>query len=388
MAPWDTVRLGMIGLRTRPLRTVLAALGIAIGIAALIAVVGVPASNQAALRNELAGLGPNLLTVAPGADPLTGKKAVLPAESVTMIKRIGPVQSVSAIGMTTASVRRTDRVPSTEGGGLRVVAGNLDLLGVLNARVRTGGFLDAATERFPVTVLGARAAQLLAVGPGVLVWIKDRWFTVAGVLEPVPLAPEVDNSVMVGWPAAQTYLGFDGRPGQIYVRADERAVDDVKSVLGRTTNPARPNEVLVSRPSDALAAQRLVDQAYSSLFIGLGAVALLVGGIGVANTMVISVLERRREIGLRRALGASRRQIGGQFLTESIALAGLGGGLGVLLGTAVTAGYSAYQGWPTVLPAGMLAGGVGAAVLIGVIAGVYPAARAARLTPTEALATT
>lgn len=392
LPPGDVLRLGTVGVRTRPVRTVLAALGIAIGIAALIAVVSIPASNQAALRARLAALGPNLLTVVPGTN-IAGGKAKLPPVAVDMIRRIGPVREVSATGETDATVRRTDLVPAQETGGLSVKAARLDLLPVLGGSVRAGRFLDQATEAFPVVVLGARAAKVLGTElrpglPAPSVWIKDRWFTVIGVLAANPLAFEVDNAVLVGWKAAEEHLGFDGSPGQIYVRADDRAVEAVKSVLGRTANPKSPNEVLVSRPSDALAAQQLVEQAYSGLFLGLGGVALLVGGIGVANTMVISVLERRREIGLRRALGASRRQISGQFLAEAVVLAGIGGGIGLLIGVAATAVYSASQGWPAVLPLTALAGGVGAAVVVGVLAGVYPAVRASRLTPTEALATT
>ncbi|WP_242547192.1 ABC transporter permease [Amycolatopsis sp. MtRt-6] len=388
LGPRELLGLGTVGLRTRPMRTALAALGIAIGIAALIAVVGIPASNQAALRTELEALGPNLLTVAPGRDVAAGTDAKLPASAPAMIRRIPPVQSVSATGTTSATVRRTDHVPADRTGGIRVSAAKLDLLPVLHGTVRTGTFLTSSTAELPVTVLGARAAELLAAEPGRLVWIKDRWFSVAGVLDALPLAPEIDNSVLVGWPVAERLLGFDGSPGFIYLRADSPAVDTVKSVLGRTVNPLHPNQVLVSRPSEVLTAQRFVERAYSALFLGLGAIALLVGGIGVANTMVISVLERRREIGLRRALGATRGHIGGQFLAESVLLAGLGGALGLLVGVAVTAGYSAAQGWPTVLPPAVLAGGAGAAAAVGVLAGVYPAVRATRLTPTEALAST
>ncbi|WP_329100750.1 ABC transporter permease [Micromonospora sp. NBC_01699] len=388
----DLLRLGTVGIRARPARTVLAALGIAIGIAALIAVIGIPASNQAAVRAGLAALGPNLLTVTPGQDVVTRQPATLPPESVLMISHIAPVRGASAVGYTSATVRRSDRVPERETNGLAVAAARLDLLSVLETTTRAGVFLDAATERYPVVVLGSRASELLGIEPrpgqpAPPVWIGDRWFTTIGVLASLPLAPEIDNSVLVGWPAAQSYLGFDGLPEKIFVRTDDAAVDDVRAVLGRTANPQRPDEVLVSRPSDALAAQRLVERAYSSLFLGLGAVALLVGGIGVANTMIISVLERRREIGLRRALGASRRHVAGQFLAESVLLTGIGGGLGLLFGTAVTAGYAVHERWPAVLPPQALLGGIGIAIVTGVLAGVYPAVRAAWLAPTEALAT-
>jgi putative ABC transport system permease protein len=143
----------------------------------------------------------------------------------------------------------------------------------------------------------------------------------------------------------------------------------------------------VSRPSDALAAKQATDTALTGLLLGLGAVALLVGGVGVANTMVISVLERRAEIGLRRSLGATRGHVGIQFLTESLLLSALGGAGGALLGIAVTGAYAAYQGWPAVVPAWASAGGVATTMLIGCCAGIYPAWRAAHLSPTEALAT-
>ena len=164
-------------------------------------------------------------------------------------------------------------------------------------------------------------------------------------------------------------------------------IDDVASVLPGTVSPEFPEEVQVSRPSDALEARAAVNDAFTALFVGLGAVALLVGGVGIANVMVISVLERRSEIGLRRALGATRRHIWSQFLTESVVLGALGGLAGVLLGVLVTVGYASTRGWEAAVPPYALVGGFAAAVLIGAVAGLYPALRAARLTPTEALRT-
>jgi putative ABC transport system permease protein len=238
-------------------------------------------------------------------------------------------------------------------------------------------------------VLGSAAADRLGVaraGAEVRVWLGGRWFTVVGVLAPVPLAPELDTSALIGWPVAQQLLGFDGYPTTIYTRARDDAVEHVRDVLAATANPQNPEQVQVSRPSDALAARRAADDTLNALLLGLGAVALLVGGVGVANTMVISVLERRQEIGLRRSLGATRGQIRIQFLVESQLLSTLGGLGGVLLGIAVTAGYAATQNWPTVIPAWATIGGMTATLVIGALAGLYPAVRAARLAPTEALA--
>jgi putative ABC transport system permease protein len=385
----DLLRVGGAGLRARPLRVFLSALGIAIGIAAMISVVGISTSSRADLDRTLAKLGTNLLTVAPG-QTLFGKDSHLPDDAIAMIRRIGPVNSVTATGKVSASVYRNDRISADETGSLSVKAARTDLPATVGSSMASGTWLNDATGRYPTVVLGSTAADRLgiaAAGPDVQVWLGGRWFTVIGILNPVPLAPELDSAALIGWPAAKTYLGFDGYPTTVYTRARPDAVEAVAAVLAATANPQAPNEVKVSRPSDALAAQRATSKAFTGLLLGLGAVALLVGGVGVANIMVISVLERRAEIGLRRALGATRAQIRAQFLAESLLLSALGGIGGVLLGAAVTAIYASTQHWPTVVPVWAMAGGVAATLAIGALAGLYPAIRASRLAPTEALAT-
>jgi putative ABC transport system permease protein len=244
-----------------------------------------------------------------------------------------------------------------------------------------------------VVVLGASAAEVLGidrVGGQVLIsepWLGERWFTVAGILDPLVLAPELDRAALIGWPVAAALFGHEGNPSTVFVRAVEARLEDVRGVLAATANPEQPNEVQVSRPSDALAARAAATTAFTSLLLGLSAVALLVGGVGIANVMIISVLERRSEIGLRRALGATRGQVRAQFLGESLLLGLLGGTGGAVLGAAVTAAYAASSGWPVVVPALALGLGVAAAVLIGAVAGLYPAMRAAAMPPTDALRT-
>ncbi|WP_432980988.1 ABC transporter permease [Dactylosporangium sp. CA-233914] len=382
----DIWRLGAVGLRTRPLRVVLSALGIAIGIAAMVSVVGISASSRAQVDRQLAALGTNLLTVGPGKS-FFGDASHLPESAEAMVARIGPVTDVSATGrVPSAHVYRNDRIPAAESGGVAVLAARPGLPATVGATVHAGTWLAAPT--YPTVVLGSRAASILGLGDGIglNVWLGDHWFTVVGILDPVPLAPELDTAALIGWPVATGVLGFDGYPTTIYSRSRDDAVTQVADVLAATANPAAPNEVQVSRPSDALAAKQAADQAYTGLLLGLGAVALLVGGVGVANTMVISVLERRSEIGLRRALGATRGHVCLQFLSESLLLAGLGGAGGVLLGLLVTEAYAAARDWPAVLPPWSLAGGFLATLVIGAIAGLYPAMRAARLSPTTALA--
>jgi putative ABC transport system permease protein len=388
LRPRDVVRVGGAGLRARPLRVFLSALGIAIGIAAMLGVVGISASSQEDLNRQLEALGTNLLTVSPG-QTLFGEASHLPAEAEGMIGQIGPVTAVTATGTTPARVYRNDHIPEAQTSSVSVTAARLDLVEDVGATVVSGAWLNEATHRYPATVLGAKAADRLGVvqaGPDQRVWLGGQWFTVVGVLAPAPLAPELDTAALVGWPVAEKRLGFDGYATTIYTRAQEQYVAAVRDVLAATANPETPNEVEVSRPSDVLAAKQATDATLNALLLGLGGVALLVGGVGVANTMVISVLERRAEIGLRRSLGATRGQIRVQFLAESLLLSAIGGVGGVLLGIGVTAAYASLQSWPAVVPVWAMLGGVLATLVIGGIAGFYPAVRAARMSPTEALA--
>jgi putative ABC transport system permease protein len=383
----DLARVASIGLRTRRLRAGLSALGIAIGVAAIVAVLGLSASSQAGLLSEIDKLGTNLLTVTTG-QTLFGQTAELPLASPGMIGRIGPVTAVADTGSTNADVYRSPLIPSAETGALSVQAATLQLLPVVGATVTRGAYLNSATEHEPVAVLGAAAAQRLGIDRiyrGERVWLGGQWFYVTGILSSAVLAPEIDDSVLVGFPAAETYLGFDGHPTTIYVRAQTSRVAAVQSVLAATANPEAPNDVDVSQPSDILTARADAQGALNGLFLGLGAVSLLVGAVGVANIMLISVLERRSEIGLRRALGATKRNIRAQFLAEAILLALLGGGAGVSLGALATAIYANTKHWTTVIPILAWTGGLGAALAIGALAGLLPAIRAARLSPTDAL---
>ncbi len=383
----DLGRIAGRGLGARRLRSGLTALGIAIGIAAMVAVLGIAESSRATLLAELDRIGSNLLTVAPG-QTMFGEDATLPDEAVAMIGRIGPVEGVSAVSLTGATVRRTDRIPSGETGGIAVQGADPSLLETLEGSLAAGRFIDDAVGRYPTVVLGALAAERLGITSLTgqpLVWIADRWWAVVGILEPLPLAPEIDRSALVGMDAAREYLDTEASPTTIYVRAADELLDDVRSVLPATSNPESPEAVLVSRPSDAIEARAAAATAFTTLFLGLGAVALLVGGLGIANVMLMAVLERRNEIGLRRALGATRGHIVGQFLTEAILLAGAGGVVGAVLGSAVAAAYATSQAWVVALPiAGCVAGVLGAAA-VGAIAGLYPAVRAANLAPTDSL---
>jgi putative ABC transport system permease protein len=390
MQPADVLRTAGVGLRTRRLRSALSALGIMIGIASIVAVLGLSDSSKSDLLAQLDRLGTNLLVVQAGQGIGLGN-AELPDTAVPMVSRIGPVEEVSAVGSVDANVYRTDLVPSSQSGGISVRAADTTLLATLQGTVASGRFLDEVASDYPAVVLGSVAAQRLGVyqaDGSQLVWLGGQWFPVVGILNPIDLSPDLDRSALVSVQVAEDYLDYDGVASTLYVRTAPDWVDGVMNVLPPTVNPENPDQVEVARPTDALEAKAAAESAFTNLFLGLGAVALLVGGVGIANVMVISVLERRAEIGLRRALGATRRHVAVQFLLEALILAAVGGIGGVLLGVGVTAAYARIRGWGLLIPGLAVWGGLAAALLIGTIAGLYPAMRAARLSPTEALRTT
>jgi putative ABC transport system permease protein len=386
----DLFGVGSIGLRTRKLRAALSAVGVAIGIASMVAVLGISASSQAELLSTIDKLGTNLLTVQAGQS-FFGGSSELPQKTGVKIASMRGVNDASAVyTVTGATARRNELVDVNETSGIAVQATDLNLPKTLSAELADGHFLTPAEARYPTVVLGSVAAERLgidSVGGSPQVYIGGQYYTVVGILKSVTLATDVDRAALIGLPQAKRAFSTKAHPSSQYVRTSDGDLKAVRALVPATANPEHPEEVQVSRPSDALVAKAAAKGAFTSLLLGLGAVALLVGGVGIANVMVISVLERRSEIGLRRALGATRRHISAQFLTESLLLASTGGAVGAALGALVTAIYSTVQGQSTVVPILAIVGGMAAALLIGAIAGLYPSVRASRLSPTEALRT-
>lgn len=383
----DLLRLGWQGLRTHPVRATLSALGIAIGIAAMIAVIGISLSSQAKVQERLASLGTNLLTVTAGKS-FSGDSARLPADSAERLQRIEGVEQVGWLGnLSGVAAYRSSYVDPAATNSLTVAATDTGLLSATSSELQTGSWFNDATKQYPTTVLGATAAKRLGIiSPGSMVNIGGQNHTVLGILKPSALAPQLDTAVLVGAPLATERLGFTGSPTTLYERSTDASVESVRELIPATINPKSPNEVSVSRPSDSLAAQHAIDTAFTGLLVGVGSIALLVGGIGVANTMVITVLERRREIGLRRALGATRAHVRKQFLIEAVMLATYGGLAGLVLGIGCTGAVSLLNGWTPTVPPLIALLGVAVTIVVGAVAGMLPAMKAAQVSPTEALA--
>ena len=387
----DLVRTATVGIRSRKMRAGLSAIGIMIGIASIVGILGLSESSKSELLARLDRLGTNLLTVEPDGGFGRGD-GNLPADAASMISRITPVEATSMVSFVEGvNVYKNDLIPGGKTGGISVQAVDSKLLNVLAGSLADGAWFDDAKSGFPTVVLGSVAAERLGVREvtGVQpLWLGEQWFIVIGVLTTFELAPDLDRAALVGHRAAETYLDHENLPTRVVVRVDPRKVDQVMTVLAATANPEFPEEVVVDRPSEALEAAEAAEDTLTTLFVGLGSIALIVGGVGIANVMVISVIERRGEIGLRRALGATRRHIASQFLGEALLLALMGGVGGVIVGIMATAIYANVKGWSLIVPPIAIIGGLSAALLIGGVAGLYPATRAARLSPTEALRTT
>jgi len=384
----DLFFVALYGVRARKGRATLTSIGIGIGIAAIVAVSGISASGRADLLSTLESLGTNLVKASPQAG-FFGTQEDLPKGVLGMVERIGPVEEVTSTTQTDLLVRRSNFISEFEGGGISTIITSAELLDVIGGNLVEGRFITPGLSNIPVTVLGSVTAERLGItnlSTPTKILIDNEWFGVIGVLEELKIHPDLDRSVFIGYGVAKTLFDIDEEPTTIYLRANPTFIEDVVEVLvAPSMNPENPDQVEVTRPSDALEAQQAAEEAFTNLLLGLGSVALLVGGVAIANVMVMSVLERRMEIGVRRSIGATRREIRYQFLLESIVLSGIGGLVGVGLGTFITLAYTNYTDIVFSIPIWQILGAVFLALLIGAISGVYPAIKASKIQPAEAV---
>ena len=383
----DLFFVAVYGVKARKGRAALTSIGIGIGIAAIVAVSGIAASGSADLLSTLESLGTNLVKASPQAG-FFGTQEELPEGVIGMVERIGPVEEVTSTTQTDLLVRRSNFISEFEGGGISTIVTSSELLNVIGGNLSEGRFITDGLSDLPVTVLGSVTAKRLGItnlSKPTKILIDDEWFGVIGIVEELKIHPDLDRSVFIGYGAAKTLFDINEEPTTIYLRANPTFIEDVVEVIAPSMNPENPDQVEVSRPSDALEAQQAVEASFTNLLLGLGSVALLVGGVAIANVMVMSVLERRMEIGVRRSIGATRREIRYQFLLESIVLSGIGGLVGVMLGSLITLAYTNYTNIVFSIPVWQILGAVVLALLIGAISGVYPAIKASKIQPAEAV---
>ena len=383
----DLFFVAVYGVKARKGRAALTSIGIGIGIAAIVAVSGIAASGSADLLSTLESLGTNLVKASPQAG-FFGTQEELPEGVIGMVERIGPVEEVTSTTQTDLLVRRSNFISEFEGGGISTIVTSSELLNVIGGKLSEGRFITDGLSDLPVTVLGNVTAKRLGItnlSQPSKILIDDEWFGVIGIIEELKIHPDLDRSVFIGYGAAKKLFDINEEPTTIYLRANPTFIEDVVEVIAPSMNPENPDQVEVSRPSDALEAQQAVEASFTNLLLGLGSVALLVGGVAIANVMVMSVLERRMEIGVRRSIGATRREIRYQFLLESIVLSGIGGLVGVMLGSLITLAYTNYTNIVFSIPVWQILGAVVLALLIGAISGVYPAIKASKIQPAEAV---
>ncbi len=387
----DVVSQAVRGLTSRKLRTALTALGISIGIASLIAIQGITEANQADAKAEIDALGSDFLFITPGTG--VGEEAeLLPYASAMLETHIDELEYVAALYPVDARARRNELVPEVQTGGVTVsalTAADLDLLEPVNGSVAFGRFHDTTSVEVPSVVLGSLAADRLGIRHLIghpTINISGTDFAVIGVLNEFEiLNTDLNRTAIIGLGVADTLFETPDNPSAIYAQVPPEQLDEVRDIIPAQANPAAPGEVAVSRPTEALEIREVIDETFARILQALALIVLAVGGIGIANIMVISVIERRGEIGLRRSLGATRKHIASQFIIESTVLSLLGGLLGVAIGVSIVFGYARYKDFEAIIPWYWLSIGLAAAFGLGAFAGLYPAWRASRLDPAEAV---
>ena len=391
--PGDLVDEMLAGIFARPMRALLTTLGTVLGLASLVATLGLSRTAGSQIIDQFDELSASQVMVTARSNPNGSTAGALPWNVEDRLDRLNGVVAAGAVAdvINPGNVRT---VPVLDLTGeyehvVPVVAASAGVLDAVRGHIAVGRWFDAGHVKRgdPVAVIGADlAAELgirrLEVQPGI--YIGDRDVTVLGIVDEALRDRGFLGSVMITSSAAQRY--FD-------VTRPERVVIDVEVGAGQligvqapiALNPSSPESLSAAAPTLPTATRDQVADDVNGLFLVLGIVSLVVGAIGIANVTLVTVMERTSEIGLRRALGARRRHIAGQFLGESAAIGLVGGVIGAAIGLLIVVGVSAAKEWTPVLDPWMPLAAPPVGALVGLVAGMYPSIRAARMEPVEAL---
>ncbi|MEV1061597.1 ABC transporter permease [Streptomyces sp. NPDC050263] len=395
--PWmdfrDLWTEALAGVLARPTRSALTTLGTVLGITTLVITIGVSATAGNQIVGRFDALTATSVTVeVPGP---AGSVPLVDWSGVNAVGRLAGVESVAAIADSTdtasVQVRANDVVSPGDvtDQTMAVLAASPTLPAAVRGRMTTGRFFDdgniARHDR--VAVLGDQAARLLGINSvrdSPAVFLKGQAYTVIGILGDAEREQQLSTGVILPPTTAEDQLGL-GTVTRVLINTALGAAKQVAHQAPIALAPGAEDALAVTAPPDPAKARKGVQGDVNGLFLVLGLVSLVVGAIGIANVTLVTVMERIGEIGLRRALGASRRQVAGQFLVESTTIGLLGGVIGAVLGMVVVVAVSAVRDWTPVLDVRLAFGAPVAGALVGLLAGLYPSLRASRMEPVDAL---
>jgi len=403
MLYFEILRVALGSLRANPMRSILTMLGIIIGVAAVIVMVALGTGAQSAVESRIASLGTNVLTVRQGwGRGSSGARMRSERLNIDDARALQEgVRSVTAVVPETSNNAQVEYENANM--NVSIVGTWASWLEVNNWQIEQGRFFtqSEAEGRRRVAVLGADiAAELIpqSVDPvGATIRIRGIRFEVIGVLKAKGGGGGMggysqDERVVIPLSTAQWRVFGSDRISSVALQVAEEnlmtmAMAEIESIMRRRhrLRPGQENTFRISSQTEFLEILQESQQTFTLLLAGIAAVSLLVGGIGIMNIMLVSVTERTREIGIRKAIGATRASVQLQFLIEAVVLSCLGGALGIGLAMLSADVLGERFGWTMVVPPDAVVLSFGFAAIIGIIFGFYPAVRASRLDPIEAL---
>jgi putative ABC transport system permease protein len=386
----DLLNVAWAGLKAKKVRTLLIMLGPIIGVAAMVSAIGLTESAKGNLQAQLSQLGTNLI-IAQAGGTFGSQNPTFPANAAQRVENVSTVTSAAATTNLSGVISLPIQGASSyyQAFPVPVRAADVNLPSVLEVPLIDGRWLNRSDTQLHLrsVVLGSGIAHQYGYLPGEIrtIQLNGINFGVVGVLGSVALDPQLDNAAFVTQWAAKHVLGTVGLPNELYIRALPGTTQATANAIPTAISLGGTDQVSTQIPSNVLQAAAQANKTLQRVALLAGLLALTVGGIGIANVMSISVIQRSAEIGIRRAVGHSRSKIGSQFLLESLFVGVLGGILGALLGIAVVYGVSALSGWTVVIDYSEIPIWMGLALLVSVAAGLYPSIKAARLEPLETL---